>query len=229
MENKEKFIKLQLEALKKSINENLDKLPNKELPFMEPHLRSLYFQAYFLLLYGLDNASIVLCGILLENIVKEKLFNEGIADEDLEKMNFGQVIKECETRKNLTKKELDFLKDKKEKLRNPYSHYNLMKLTDGKFVPICNIPLDEVIKLNALVKKGILTEEEARNKLCGSKTFRFSDSKEFRALAQIVKGEEDKKIVIPTFLEVDRFIRNFAKKYFDPSNKEKKIIEESLK
>lgn len=72
-QNKEKFIEKELENLKKALEINLDTLPNEELPFMENHLRVLYFESYFLLAYKFYNASLVICGILLENLVKEKL------------------------------------------------------------------------------------------------------------------------------------------------------------
>src|SRR3989344_3076705 len=90
--NKEKFIEEYLNDKREKLFENLNKLPNKELPFMEPHLRSLYFETYFLLAEGFYNASLVLMGILLETIVKEKLFIGGIKDEELEKMNFGKAL-----------------------------------------------------------------------------------------------------------------------------------------
>ena len=46
--DKEKFIEDYLSNVRKNLSENLDKIPNKELPFMEPHLRALYFEIYFL-------------------------------------------------------------------------------------------------------------------------------------------------------------------------------------
>src|SRR3989344_7671502 len=95
--NKEKFIEEYLNDKREKLFENLDKLPNKELPFMESHLRALYFQTYFLIAYGFYNASLVLCGILLETITKERLFNEGVKDEELERMNFGGAISKCKS------------------------------------------------------------------------------------------------------------------------------------
>src|SRR3989344_7624578 len=141
--DKEEFIKIELGKKKDSFLKTLDKLPNKELPFMEPHLRALYFETYFLLAQEFYNASLVLMGILLENIVKEKLFIEGVKDEELEKMNFGQTINKCV--KILNSQELDFLKKKKEELRNPYAHYNKMKLSEGIYFPGWKIPSNEIV------------------------------------------------------------------------------------
>ena len=90
--DKEKLIENELANTREIMSKTLDKLPNKELPFMEPHLRSLYFETYFLLAKGFYNASLVLMGILLENVIKEKLFMEGTKDEELEKINFGVAL-----------------------------------------------------------------------------------------------------------------------------------------
>src|SRR3989344_102884 len=122
--DKNKLIEIELENVKKIMSERLDKLPNNELPFMEPHLRALYFETYFLIAKGFNNASLVLMGILLENIIKEKLI------------------------------------------------------------------------------KGVKPE--------------LVSSKEFRPVSQIAKSEKEKLQVIDEFLEVDKFVRNFAEKYFKP-------------
>ena len=45
--NKEEFIKQYLKDKEDKLSTHLDKLPNQELPFMESHLRALYFQSYF--------------------------------------------------------------------------------------------------------------------------------------------------------------------------------------
>jgi len=112
---KEERIKIELEQTEKNLSENLYRLPQEELPFMEPHLRSIYYQAYFLLAYGFYNASIILCGILLESITKEKLFIQGIKDEELEGMNFGDTIRKCKSMEILDETELNFLRDEKDK------------------------------------------------------------------------------------------------------------------
>jgi hypothetical protein len=42
----------------------------------------------------------------------------------------------------------------------------------------------------------------------------FMDSKEFRPLAYVLKGEIDEENSIKIFLEIDGFVRTFALKYF---------------
>ena len=61
---------------------------------------------------------------------------------------------------------------------------------------------------------GKITEEQARKELIKNQPIMFKSSKEFRPIAQVLKSEEDKIKAIPIFLEVDKFIRNFAVKYF---------------
>src|SRR3989344_4363668 len=179
--DKDKFIEQRLKDIKENLNKNLDSLPKEELPFMELHLRALYFQSYFLFAEGFYNASLVLCGILLENLVKEKLFMHGVKDEELENINFGQAIQKCEQMKLLSE-ELKFLKEKKEKLRNPYAHYNKMKLSEGIYYPVWKVknPVEKLISLHERVSKGELTEAEARQELIKGVSPTLMSSKEFR-------------------------------------------------
>src|SRR3989344_4075067 len=216
--DKEEFIKSYLEYLKKQLLENLDKLPNRELPFMEPHLRAMYFETYFLMAQGYYNASLVLCGILLENLVKEKLFMDGISDEELESMNFRQAIKKTKDMNILTPDEINFLEIKKDKLRNPYAHYNKMKLSEGIYFPVWKIEntVKKLISLHERVNKGELTEAQARQKLIEGQKPEFMSSKEFRPLSQMAKSEIEKNTAPSVFLEIDKFTREFARKYFKP-------------
>src|SRR3990167_7784020 len=166
-EDKKRFIESEIENIKNKLDYNLDQLPNEELPFMESHLRALYFETYFLLAEGFYNASLVLCGILLENLLKEKLFNEHISDEDLENMNFGQAISKARTLKILNGDEINFLEEKKKSIRNPYAHYNKMKLSEGIYFPAWNIDncVEKLIALSGKVNKRELTESQARQEL----------------------------------------------------------------
>ena len=132
-------------------------------------------------------------------------------------MNFGQAINKCKM--FLSKKETDFLKDRKERLRNPYAHYNKMKLSKGIYFPGWKITGDVVSKLIALdkrVRKGELTEAQARQELVRNAEKCLISSKEFRPISQIAKSELEDKQAVPVFLEIDKFIKKFAKKYFKP-------------
>jgi|SRR3989344_1312676 len=220
-EDKKRFIESEIENIKNKLDYNLDQLPNEELPFMESHLRALYFETYFLLAEGFYNASLVLCGILLENLLKEKLFNEHISDEDLENMNFGQAISKARTLKILKDDELKFLEEKKETIRNPYAHYNKMKLSRGVYFPMWEIenPVEKLIELDRRVKSMELTESQARQELIRGKNPELMSSKEFRPIAHLAKNKlEEEGFALSMFLEVDNFTRKFAENYFKPKN-----------
>ena len=216
--DKEKLIEVELASTKENMSKILNKLPNEELPFMEPHLRALYFETYFLLAESFYNASLVLMGILLENIVKEKLFMEGIKDEELEKMNFGGAL--IKIKPFISENEFKFLEDRKLRLRNPYAHYNKMKLSEGIYFPVWKIPAEglapRMIELDKKLKEGKLTELEARQELIKGIQPEMMSSKELRPAAHIIKGENEKAQVVNVFLEIDRFVRKFAEKYFKP-------------
>jgi len=216
--DKEKFIESELDRIKNSLSKMLDKLPNKELPFMEPHLRALYFETYFLLAQEFYNSSLVLMGILLENFTKEKLLMEGTSNEELEKMTFGEVIKKCRQNGFLDVEELSFLENKKKTLRDPYAHYNKMKLSKGIYFPTGKIhnPVEKLKQLHKRVEKGELTESQARQELIKGIKLELMSSKEFPPMAQIAKSEKEKSSALDIFLEIDKFIREFAEKYFKP-------------
>ncbi len=216
--DKKKFIESELNRIKIGLSKMLDKLPNKELPFMEPHLRVLYFETYFLLAYEFYNASLVLMGILLENITKERLFLDGIKDEELEEMTFGRAINKCEEMKILNSQELGFLKKKKQELRDPYAHYNKMKLSKDVYFPTWKIknPVEKLIALDKRVRRGELTELQARQELIKGIKPELMSSKEFKPMAQIAKSEKEKGSAVDIFLEINTFTRKFAEKYFKP-------------
>ena len=214
--DKEKLIENELANTREIMAKTLDKLPNKELPFMEPHLRALYFETYFLLVKGFYNASLILMGILLENIIKEKLFMEDVKDEELEKINFGVALNKIKP--FILDEEFKFLDDRKLRLRNPYAHYNKMKLSEGIYFPVWKVenPVQKLIALQERVNRGELIEAQARQELIKDIEPELMSSKEFRPISQIAKSEKEKSQVIDVFLEIDRFIREFAEKYFKP-------------
>lgn len=218
-EDKQKFIELEMENTRKKLEHNLDMLPNEELPFMEPHLRGLYFETYFLLAYGFYNASLVLCGILLETLVKEKLFMNNIFDKELEEMNFGQSIGKVKGLKILNGDELKFLEEKKKVIRNTYAHYNKMKLSQGIYFPVWKVEniVEKLIALNGKVKRGEITESEVRQELIRDSKPELMSSKEFRPIAHIAKSKlEEDGFALSMFLEIDKFIRKFAEVHFKP-------------
>ena len=136
--------------------------------------------------------------------------------KELEKIEFGPAILECEKRKLLSAEELAFLRNKKDKIRNPYLHYNQMKITEGGAVIGWEIkdPVPKLLELDERVKRGEITEEQARKELIKGIEPKLIDAKAFRPVAQIIKGSEDKAKAFIIFKEIDKFVREFALKYF---------------
>ena len=219
--DKEEFIKMHIETIKKSLSENLPKLPNEELPFMEPHLRALYFEAYFLMAEGFYNAGLDICAILLEITVKEKLFMAEISDDELERLDFGDAIEKANSMKLLNDEELNFLDTKRRDLRNPYLHFNQIKLTKDIYFPTWKIPSEQItpkiIDLYNRVNKGELSEADARKELIKGIKPELMSSKEIRPIAITAKSEMEKQKAIPIFLEIDKFVREFSEKHFKPN------------
>ena len=220
--NKDKFIENILEDRKRHLNEIIDKLPSEELPFMEPHLRAIYFETYFLMAEGFYNASLVMCGIFLESLLKENLFMNKISDEKLEKMTFKQAIDMTRDMNLLTEQELKFFENKKNNLRNNYAHYNKMKLSEGFEFFAWKIPSGEIVpKIVSLLErtqKGEITEQEARQELMKGKP-EVMTPKDLRPLSQTAKSEREKQFAPSIFSEIDKFAREYAKKYFKPIEK----------
>jgi len=65
-------------------------------------------------------------------------------------------------------------------------------------------------------KRGIISEEEARRELVKGVRPVFLDSEIFRPICYVMKGEVDEEKCVPTFLEIDEFVRKIAEKYFVP-------------
>lgn len=216
--DKEKLIETELTITKDTMSKMLDKLPNEELPFMENHLRALYFETYFLLAKGFYNASLVLMGILLENIIKEKLFIEGIKDEELENnMNFRLAL--MKVKQFISEDEFKFLENRKDRLRNPYAHYNKMKLSKGIYFKGWKVPIEKLSEVGERVKRGELSGEDFKKEIIKDIPSELISSEELRPVSQIAKSQMEKEQAIYVFLEIDKFIREFAEKYFKPDIK----------
>jgi len=212
--DKQKFIEGRLKEVEKNLIDNLDNLPNEELPFMENHLRAFYFEIYYLLAERFYNASLILMGIFLEIMIKEKLFLDGVKDDELEGMDFGKAIIRCKS--VLTQDEIVFLSDKKNKLRNQYVHSNKMKISKDIYFPGWKIPIEKLLELAGKVKAGEITEEQFRTKLIEGIPVEPISSGELRPVSQIAKSEFEKENAIPIFLEIDKFVREFSERYFKP-------------
>ena len=105
---------------------------------------------------GIFTSTIINAILLLEYSVRLCLYRERLKSDpnsnwsDLEKLDLSNLIKQLNALKIITKKEKATLILFNDKLRNPYLHINIHKLTEGitlANLPSMNIITGEVIEL----------------------------------------------------------------------------------
>lgn len=205
----EGFLKGFIQALQKSASENISKMPSLDnLPHMEPHLRALYHETYYVTLLGLHNVSIIMQGVLLEGLVKEVIYDK--EKEDFQKP-FGLAIDQCEKKGYLDAKEIGFLKDFKNEIRNIYQHVDVKELTKG--IPVAGwlIKIDKNDVAGSILK-GINAVKEGRAGPPTPITY-----EKLRPVGHIIKESIDKRQSLPLFREVDKFVREMLSKYLPPT------------
>jgi hypothetical protein len=125
---------------------------------LEPGLNFLYEDCYQTLLIGRYNASIVMMGVFLEALMKERIRLK--TGKDFTKP-YGACIDRLRGIKRLGKgrierlrdgyliepKDIAFLDKFRDKVRNTYAHFDETKLVDGRIVKGWEIPFDDIINL----------------------------------------------------------------------------------
>lgn len=196
------------------IVERLKKLPSDNLSiYAEPRVRALYGQTYMILTLGFYNATIVMCGILLEAMLKEviyfkerKDFTEIVGESSAD---LGHAISFCKETGYITENEANWLQSVKDRIRNPYLHSNVDKITKDIGVLGSEIRFSNPAEL--LEKLRLITE--GKQELRQGKIMTVDD---LRAIGDIVKWGIDEKTAMPLFLEVDGFVRVMIKRHFEP-------------
>lgn len=132
-----------IERWKKSAEE-LFPLLRPEMSIMKlpvPGLYFLYEDCYHTLLIGRYNASIVLMGLLLEALMKERIRLK--TGEDL-RGAYEQCLREIEKKRLMEPRDIYFLRQFKEKIRNPYAHFDELEIVSGMTVPVWEIPTTDL-------------------------------------------------------------------------------------
>jgi hypothetical protein len=126
------FEKRKEQALSLKLFNNFPSVP--DIP--TPTIISLYDEIRECILLGLNGAAISLSAILVEFSLKHSIvkFNKGNEYdkgewERIENMELGLAIAEAKRLKIINKTWVELLEDFKDKLRNPYLHYNIKKIT----------------------------------------------------------------------------------------------------
>ncbi|MBS3122537.1 hypothetical protein J4434_06670 [Candidatus Woesearchaeota archaeon] len=182
----QKEIRAELEGMRINAFNNNKLIPSNKIDLGSSRLNLLYQELHQLVLFGFGNASIVMCGVFLEALLKEILFIKGHYDYK-RKMDFYLAIKEC--KQYLLKKQYDDLHYIRTIIRNPYQHHNLKQL------------------FGEINFKGVKV-----NKL-GVSPVKDISSNELRPLETIAKLRCDAETFIPLFRYCHYTAKKHSKRY----------------
>ena len=126
------------ELRRKQAAEIAEKIPG--CPSWELSIQALYDEIRQCALFGLHGAAITLSGVLVEFVVKYAVFCretrskvkfDSDAWDEFENITFGVIIDRARKVGLINDHQVGVLRDFKNKIRNPYAHYNIQKLTKG--------------------------------------------------------------------------------------------------
>lgn len=162
-----------------------------------PRLFWLYEDCYHCLLTGRYNATIVLMGVLLEAIMKERLHLK--LGSNFDKLSYGKCLKKIIQMRFMEINDIKFLLRFKNKVRDVYQHSNETEITKGLSAPIL-----------AFEFKGPLTIEKIQEANEGARSGRLKPTRvstnELPFLKSIVKQKIDETSAISLFNEVYQFL-----------------------
>lgn len=144
----------------------------------------------------------------METLVKEIIFEK--EKKDFRKP-FGHAIDWCEKKGYLTDVEIKFLRQFKDKIRNPYQHVDVKKIVGESKARGWRIPLEKGKGAESLLSllKGV--EKVVKGEAGSGELMGYKDS---RVIGTIIKGTVDKKRTLPLFLNVEKFVRDLSTKHF---------------
>jgi len=143
---------------------------------IQPNLGFLYNEIVECAIFGANGAAITLAGILIEFAVKQATYRVELGDwsydaekwDEFEKLTFHQAVKRARTAGVVNDKVEAELLRFKDNFRNPYSHYNIKKITSevvaGKVrvldtqteeVEVRDIPVRDEPHLHAPAKRHV--------------------------------------------------------------------------
>jgi hypothetical protein len=188
---------------------------------LEPGLNSLYEDCYQTLLIGRYNASIVMMGVFLEALMKERIriktgkdFTKPYGEcvdklKGIKRERKGQ-IKQLSHGYLIEPKDILFLDRFREKVRNIYAHFDETKLVEGRIIKGWEIPFDDIINLTKF--EAIMKEIESgqRKPLLLHATH--------PALRSVSKLSTDRMTAVRLFNLVYDYMLGFVIKYLRPKD-----------
>jgi len=168
-----------------------------------PRLFFLYEDCYHTLLIGRYNAAIVLMGVLLEALMKERiLLKLGIDFRGA----YGDCLKKIEEKRLMDVTDIVFLRKFKDEIRNPYQHSDEVQILEGLFVKVWPLQFEGGISFEKL--------EQALEKIKSGKLKPKLLPADIPAFRSVLKQEYDRKRAIDLFNQVYDFILAAKIKYF---------------
>lgn len=179
-------------------------------------LRVLYEDCYQTLLIGRYNASIVMMGIFLESLMKERIRLKTGKDFV---QPYGACIDKLRGIKRLPKdqtkrlehgyliepKDIIFLERFRDKVRNTFTHFDQAKLVEGRILRGWEIPLEIVFDRAKF--------EETMGEIRSGKLKSMLLSATHPALRSVSKVDSDRMMAIRLFNVVYDYVLGFASKY----------------
>jgi hypothetical protein len=139
-----------------------------------PSIMSLYDETWRAILLGLHGAAIVMCGNLIEYVLKYAIYTckaGGFARFDpddwapIETMTFDPAIRETFKLGLIDDDQRDILVEFKNTVRNPYSHHNIQKIVKGSVanqVQVMNMETGEVSEQNIDADKNLVIAAQVK-------------------------------------------------------------------
>lgn len=199
-----------LEGYKKNWYKNSEEI----YPFLRPELTSddlpnprllfLYQDCYQTLLIGRYNASVVMMGVLVEVIMKERI--ELKLGEYFSKP-FGPCLEKIETHKLMSQEHIFFLRKFKKIIRNPYQHADEADIMKGIYMPVWPVKFESEISAEKMEK--FLNDIKS-----GKVKPKFLPVSEIPAIRSFAKQSYDRKRAIGLFNEVHDFLIDVHHLYF---------------
>ena len=183
-------------------------------PFLRPELDQadlqnirlffLYEDCYHSLLIGRYNASIVLMGVLLEALMKERITLK--LGEYFNKP-YGACLEKIEKEKLMRKEDIRFLRKFKDKIRNLYQHADDSKILQGVFFPVWPLQFEKELSLEKL-------EKFMGNIKSGRLKPKFLPAADIPAIRPLAKQAYDRRQAISLFNHVYDFLLVAQIRYF---------------
>ena len=180
------------------------KPPLNQADLANPRLFFLYEDCYHALLIGRYNGSIVLMGVLLEALMKERIsLKLGINFRHA----YGRCLKKIEDEKLMKLEDIRFLRKFKDEIRNPYQHADEFEITQGLFVRAWPLQFEGGLSLKKL-------ERAFENVKSGRLKPKILSAADVPAIRSAAKQAYDRERAIDLFNQVYDFLLAAKIKYF---------------